>query len=234
MDIIRTEDSTMATSPEKNSEDPDANIHEKQNMDKAQTIFPCISCESIFQNREECREHMREHARSKTLKCRYCNDPQDSMKELLHHLKRHRAESKVCTAAKSRNAQKFPRKRKNPPTAMKSDAHILDPAIDRTEVEQSAAGRGRKVYSRACTDCGEVFLSTATLRSHRKLHLVGQLLYSCPYCIFRTDFPLALERHLKKKHEDLKIMYKCALCRYVAMKISLLKTHVTFNQHFDT
>ncbi|CAH1401059.1 unnamed protein product [Nezara viridula] len=234
MDFIECENPTTTMASGRNEEES-PNGSEKQDFDQTSAIFPCISCDSIFLNREECREHMREHAKNKTLRCRYCNERLPSMKRLLHHLKEHRAESSNSAP----NSITLP----NPEILLKENKLPIvmtsgsDKVIDSTKQKRPYASKGRKKGSylnRTCTDCGEVFMSSAALKNHKKLHNAGKLLYSCSYCSYRSDFPTALKKHLKKKHEDLKVVYKCAICSYVAINIQSLTSHVSFNQHFIT
>lgn len=79
-----------------------------------------------------------------------------------------------------------------------------------------------------CQVCSALFNSNAQLWHHiRSVH--EGLVFSCPFCEYKSDRKHSVERHQKSMHKDMEYKYSCYLCAYTSKDKGSLKVHLKDN-----
>jgi len=96
-----------------------------------------------------------------------------------------------------------------------------------TKGEQNDADPGYKKQF-WCQECSAIFNSNRQLWHHIKSVHQG-VVFSCPFCEYKTDRKDSIERHQKLMHKDMEYLYSCDKCVYTSKYKESLRAHVKNN-----
>ena len=190
--------------------------------------YKCTECEKCFGSNTVLKRHKQTHSGEKPFECTVCSKQFTRSSNLDVHSRTHSGQKPYkcleCdkTFSRSGSLNRHMRFHTGDKLYKCSLCNISFTTSSHLQSHKHTVHSNRRPYD--CRYCGKLFKNSRNLKCHVRTH-TGAQPYSCRHCSERFMWPIQLQTHMLKSHND-GTWFTCYICQQKFTQSGNLKVHI--------